>query len=203
VLFYSWADVIGYEAFLDEVEDAGVREETRRKTVDLFRLVDRGGCRHRALVRYFDETIDPCGGSCDVCRGEGVEALVATVATARAGARVLAEPAAGATERRGARHRREAPGATDERGAAGERGATREPGVADPALFERLRAVRRRIADAEGVPAYIVFSDATLRHMAERAPRSRAELLLVPGVGPVKLERYGDAFLAALAEDPR
>ena len=58
--------------------------------------------------------------------------------------------------------------------------------------------MRKRLADAEGVPAYIVFRDATLRHMAEQVPRSRAELSLVPGVGPVKLERYGDAFLDAL-----
>jgi ATP-dependent DNA helicase RecQ len=67
-------------------------------------------------------------------------------------------------------------------------------------LFERLRAVRKRIADAEGVPAYIVFSDAALRGMAERRPRTPPEMLEVSGVGPVKLARYGDAFLAVLAE---
>jgi superfamily II DNA helicase RecQ len=50
------------------------------------------------------------------------------------------------------------------------------------------------------VPAYIVFSDAALRGMASRRPRSEGELLQVPGVGPVKLERYGAAFLEALGE---
>jgi len=50
-------------------------------------------------------------------------------------------------------------------------------------LFERLRVVRRRLADAEGVPAYIVFSDAVLREMAKHAPQTRAELLAVSGVG--------------------
>ena len=66
--------------------------------------------------------------------------------------------------------------------------------------FDRLRAVRKRLADAESVPAYIVFSDAVLLQMAERVPRSRAELLLISGVGPVKVERYGEAFLEALRE---
>ena len=50
------------------------------------------------------------------------------------------------------------------------------------------------------MPAYIVFSDAVLRQMTERVPTSRAELLAVSGVGPAKLERYGEAFLQALRE---
>jgi superfamily II DNA helicase RecQ len=50
------------------------------------------------------------------------------------------------------------------------------------------------------VPAYIVFSDATLKAMAEMRPQSEAALLRVPGVGPAKLERYGSEFLRALAE---
>jgi ATP-dependent DNA helicase RecQ len=66
--------------------------------------------------------------------------------------------------------------------------------------FERLRAVRKRLADAEGVPAYIVFGDAALRAMAESRPRTADELLAVPGVGQKKLERYGEAFLEALRE---
>jgi ATP-dependent DNA helicase RecQ len=71
----------------------------------------------------------------------------------------------------------------------------------DPERFERLRALRKRLADAEGVPAYIVFSDAVLRQMAARAPRDRAGMLAISGVGPVKFERYGEAFLEALRED--
>ena len=48
------------------------------------------------------------------------------------------------------------------------------------------------------MPAYIVFSDAVLRSMASLKPRTPGEMLRVPGVGPVKLERYGAAFLEAL-----
>jgi ATP-dependent DNA helicase RecQ len=177
VLMYSWADVIGYDAFLDGIDDEALRVETRGKTVEMFRLVDRGGCRHQAIARYLDETIAPCGTSCDVCRGAGIEALVAGTGSAggRAGSRVGADPRV-----------------------VGAFAAAFEAAPVDQALFERLRATRKRLADAEGVPAYIIFSDAVLKHMAARVPATPAEMLALPGVGPVKLERYGDAFLEAL-----
>ncbi len=66
-------------------------------------------------------------------------------------------------------------------------------------LFERLRALRKRLADERNVPAYVVFSDKALQDMAARAPRTRAEFLEVHGVGQKKLEEYGDAFLAEIA----
>ena len=69
----------------------------------------------------------------------------------------------------------------------------------DAELFEKLRALRKEIADAEHVPAYIVFSDAVLRAMAAAVPRTDRELLAISGVGPVKLERYGARFLRLLA----
>jgi ATP-dependent DNA helicase RecQ len=68
------------------------------------------------------------------------------------------------------------------------------------ALFERLRALRKQLADEAGVPAYIVFNDGTLRAMAEVRPATAEDLLALPGVGPVKLERYGEAFLALCRE---
>ena len=70
----------------------------------------------------------------------------------------------------------------------------------DEDLFEALRALRKRLADEQNVPAYVVFSDATLAEMAARRPGTHAELLEVNGVGQTKLERYGDAFLAEIAE---
>jgi ATP-dependent DNA helicase RecQ len=65
-------------------------------------------------------------------------------------------------------------------------------------LFERLRAVRRALADERGVPAFVIFNDATLLAMATARPSTPAELLEVPGVGPHKLARYGQLFLEAL-----
>ncbi|HZC38285.1 MAG TPA: DNA helicase RecQ [Sphingomicrobium sp.] len=77
-------------------------------------------------------------------------------------------------------------------------GRRRSEGPADP-LFEALREARRRIAAETGVPPYVVFHDSTLREIAERKPRDLNELARVQGVGAAKLERYGEAMLAALS----
>lgn len=66
------------------------------------------------------------------------------------------------------------------------------------ALFERLRHLRKELADAEGVPPYVVFSDAALRSMCEIMPRNEEEFLLVSGVGPVKQKRYARPFLTEI-----
>jgi superfamily II DNA helicase RecQ len=131
--------------------------------VDLFRLLDRGGCRHQAVCRYFDETIDPCGMACDVCLGMSLD----RVAPPRS------------------------PG----------RGIVPSWPTAEASRFERLRALRRRLADRENVPPYVVFSDAVLRELAARRPHSEADLLAIPGIGPVKVARYGPAFLDLLKEE--
>jgi ATP-dependent DNA helicase RecQ len=67
---------------------------------------------------------------------------------------------------------------------------------AEEELFQQLRAVRRRFAEEGSVPPFVIFSDATLRDMASLRPRSRSEMLNVSGVGRVKYEKYGEAFLA-------
>ena len=64
----------------------------------------------------------------------------------------------------------------------------------DNELFERLRRLRRAIADAKGMPAFMVFSDATLQDMAAKKPQSLEEMLSVSGVGERKLEQYGELF---------
>jgi ATP-dependent DNA helicase RecQ len=68
----------------------------------------------------------------------------------------------------------------------------------DEALFERLRALRKRLADEQGVPPYVIFSDATLREMAASQPSTLTAFRQIGGVGDVKLERYGDIFLEAI-----
>jgi ATP-dependent DNA helicase RecQ len=68
----------------------------------------------------------------------------------------------------------------------------------DEALFEHLRTLRKSLADAQGVPPYIIFGDATLVEMARILPATPAALLGISGVGQKKLERYGEEFLAAI-----
>src|SRR5262249_15325257 len=68
--------------------------------------------------------------------------------------------------------------------------------------FERLRAHRATVARSRGVPAYVVALDRSLIEMAARAPQSHAELLAVFGMGPSRVEQYGDGFLEALHAAP-
>src|SRR5213593_2896007 len=66
-------------------------------------------------------------------------------------------------------------------------------------LFDRLKEWRRKRAQADGVPAYVVFHDRTLADIAERKPRDWADLAGIAGVGPAKLERYADEVLTVIA----
>lgn len=74
------------------------------------------------------------------------------------------------------------------------------PGAAD--LFERLRALRLRLAQEAAVPPYVIFHDATLAAMAAARPATEEELLALPGVGEKKLATYGKAFLEEIASVP-
>lgn len=73
----------------------------------------------------------------------------------------------------------------------------------DEVLFEKLRRLRKRLADEQGVPPYIVFGDVSLRHMARDYPTTERDLLAVPGVGETKLRVYGDEFLGEIQEHVR
>ena len=70
---------------------------------------------------------------------------------------------------------------------------------ADPQVLEALKTWRARTARATCVPAFVVFHDVTLAALARAKPRDHRALLALPGVGPVKAERYGDAVLAVVA----
>jgi ATP-dependent DNA helicase RecQ len=177
VLFYSWADVKAYDRFADGNDDDLAAERLRSQSRAMHRLAESEGCRHQNLVGYFGETLEPCHNACDRCAELDVLAQTRSVVS------------------KVDRRRDRATG--DERGDA-QKSAAREALVdsADPELFERLRALRRRLAEERKVPAYVVFSDATLLAIAARRPTTEAQLLEVSGVGLTKLERYGAAVLA-------
>jgi len=172
VLFYSWADVKMHERFLAEIEDPELWRAKRQTTVSLFNLLESGRCRHQAILRHFHEEMDPCGEACDVCTGVTVTELAAEASM------MTVKPTR--PQRRNHKPTIGGPAATP----------------AEEALFESLRSLRRELADAQRVPAYIVFSDKVLWEMAAQKPTTRREMLGVSGVGPAKLERYGPAFLS-------
>jgi ATP-dependent DNA helicase RecQ len=177
VLFYSWADVIGYDRLFELGGDLApeVVARHRDRVREMFRLAEWKECRHQALAAYFGESIKACGESCSICAGwdvvEQSKPIPRKLAKSRTGSRPLPPPPQPST-----------------------------PAGDEENLFVALKALRRRIADARKMPAYIVFSDATLIAMAESKPRTAGELLAIPGVGPRKLAAYGDAFLALLRE---
>jgi len=77
----------------------------------------------------------------------------------------------------------------------------------DEALFEHLRDLRRKLADERNVPAYVIFSDVSLREMAKNYPTTETEFRRIPGVGEQKLKDFAEAFLSEiknyLAGNPR
>ena len=85
--------------------------------------------------------------------------------------------------------------------AIGKRERGTEVDEADRPLWDALRACRKRLADAQNVPPYVIFHDATLRAMLADHPQNARELRAVSGVGDSKLERYGEAFLAVLRDE--
>jgi ATP-dependent DNA helicase RecQ len=168
VMFYSWGDVLSYDRFTDGL-DATLAQAQQRQTRDLFRLVESTRCRHQALLAHFAEHMDSCGSSCDIC-GE-LDPMKAAPAPTKA--------------RRGAPR--------------GERPPVPEgPVEGEEALYRELKAVRKQLADARQVPAYVIFTDATLQQMARFRPCTEAEFLALSGVGPRKLEQYGPVFLEAI-----
>jgi len=98
----------------------------------------------------------------------------------------------------------------EERAASGRPAPARTPARPKPAyiklnadqeeLLERLKAVRAELARRQGVPAFVIFSDKTLREMAFMEPCTRGELLSVSGIGEYKANQYGEAFLAVLRD---
>ncbi len=169
VLLYSWADVMSWDRLLEGEPE--VAEAQRRQARAMYRLADAVGCRHERLVGHFGERIGPCGDACDRCAPEALDGL------ARAPQVRAARPASRAA-----------------------RAGAPEIDVADPEgaaeLFERLTAWRTRTARARGVPASVVFADATLAAIAAARPRDEEALLGVKGVGPRKLAEHGADLLA-------
>ena len=134
------------------------------------------GCRRGFVLRYFGDPAagKDCGG-CDNCLG--------THDATRRQKTVTTAPKPGEKKRK-----------------RGDRATKPEPSelVASPAdaqLLERLRALRTRIAREEQVPAYVVFADRTLLEIAVRRPKSPYALGEIRGVGPMKIDKYGEQFL--------
>jgi ATP-dependent DNA helicase RecQ len=146
------------------------------------------GCRRQFVLRYFGDaaagtTAMRCGG-CDNCLGIKHEVSMPVAPAARPRKTAAPKPP---REDRQAKSERVA--------AARVESAELVLGPDDAPMFAALRALRSEIARAEQVPAYVVFPDRTLAEFAVRRPRTLAAMSAVRGVGPAKLEKYGERFL--------
>jgi ATP-dependent DNA helicase RecQ len=180
VLFYSWADVVAFDRMVSDEQE--LAEAQRRQSRAMFRFADDPGCRHERLVGWFGEQAAPCGDACDQCTGADPLAGLPKVARARKARAGRGEARAG----RGAAWPPPSPPDLD---------GGPDDAALDLALFEALREWRAATARSMGVPAYVVFPDATLAEVARRRPRSEDDLLEVKGIGPRKLEAYGADLL--------
>ena len=86
-------------------------------------------------------------------------------------------------------------------GGAAVAGAEGAGGIPDTVLFERLKRVRKEIADSRGLPPYMIFSIATLAEMSAKRPQSREELLKIKGIGEHKADEFGERFIKAINAD--
>ncbi|MFQ5589032.1 MAG: HRDC domain-containing protein, partial [Nitrospiria bacterium] len=124
-------------------------------------------------VAYFGESLPDCESACDHCLKMDLLAEIRPVKTAKPRA---PRPMISGIE------------AADLVG-----------GADSLALLEQLKAVRKKLADQKGVPAYLIFSDAVLLQMVVERPQNDEEMLRLNGVGPKKLAAYADHFLPLLS----
>ena len=183
-LLYSGTDVRTIRFFIDkELEadnglPADVKAEERLKYMTFYSTTPK--CLRGFLLEYFGEAAPKKCGNCSCCLAAEQEAQL-QLETSR---RRAADNA----------HRLEKPRRTKSTAGAA------PLSEADEKLLNALYAQRKRLAGKQNVPAFMVFSDATLREMVEKKPLSLDELLNISGVGEKKAARYGTTFLRIIKD---
>ena len=189
ILLYSGTDVRTIRFFIDKEMEADnglpadVKAEAARKAEERLKYMTfystTQKCLRRFMLNYFGEAAPEKCGNCSCCL------------FAEQNAQEVEQRAAAAKQRAGANSRR----LSARRAAAGG-----DLSEADEKLLAALYALRKRLAAKQNVPAYMVFSDATLREMVQSKPLSMDEFLNITGVGEKKAARYGMAFLRAIED---
>jgi superfamily II DNA helicase RecQ len=137
------------------------------------------------LARYFGEAITSCSTSCDVCASWDILAAP----------RTRGKPV-------GPKPKRERPvpfGSRDDASDMPYVDAPENP-AGEVVRFLELKAFRKKLAERERVPPYVVFTDATLLAVAQQLPRTEEALSRIPGIGAKKLARWGLELLAAIRD---
>ncbi|MFZ0480286.1 MAG: RecQ family ATP-dependent DNA helicase [Terriglobales bacterium] len=196
VLLWQKRDHVLLEYFIGKIEDEAERERSWERKRIISRFADSTGCRHRQICLHFGETPkwDRCG-ACDNCSGKpewlrdhaGKGASVSQGRTRSLGANL------GDSRRK--KLARVSPKEDFLPGTNAAREASRD---FDPALADYLREWRRSLARENKTPAYVILHDSTLEELCRRRPKTRAQLMKVPGIGERKADVYGAEILQAL-----
>lgn len=181
LLFFSFSDKIKHEYFIEQIENEQFRQIARKKMWGMINFCESEKCRRKYLLDYFGEpyNFQNCQ-SCDNC--------VSPTQTAAKTPQLI-------------------PIALTTNAVPPPRSAVKAPTVPavdrsknDQELFEILRALRKKIADSEKIPPYMVFPDVTLREISVKRPLSSLGLKEITGVGELKLRKYGPAFIREIIE---
>ncbi len=183
ILFFSFADKIKHEFFINQIENEQYRRIAHKKMWDMINFCRSEKCRREYLLDYFGEKHHTanCNG-CDACTTpEQPEAKVPRPQPVLVALKTKAAPSLPSAIKR------ETVPAVDR-------------STSDQELFEILRKLRKKIADSENMPPYMVFPDVTLKEMSAKRPLSPLSLKNITGVGEVKLRKYGLVFVREIIE---
>lgn len=186
ILLYNGQDVVLNQFLIDqdngnedltEEEKILIKEKDQRLLKQMTFYCHTQYCLRQYILRYFGENVyEPCG-KCSVCRGEKETSISIP--------KPIMPPPAAKTKRTESKAK-----PTVELKA----------GPLDETLYKHLRRVRNQLAKEYQLPSYVIFADATLKDMSSKMPITRDEMLQVSGVGRVKLDKYGDAFIEAIRQ---
>jgi ATP-dependent DNA helicase RecQ len=168
LLLFSRRDATIIRRFIQQGA-AAERAGREERLTAMLRFAETRACRRISLLAYFGESFAGSCMECDNCRPFHTRAVIKK------------EPILIPAPQQPSRH-----------------SGKERPTAPHPKLFERLRDLRKRLADQEGVPPFFIFSDRVLVEMTISLPRDEREFLAIKGVGPMKLARYGAEFLRVI-----
>jgi ATP-dependent DNA helicase RecQ len=168
IMFYTYGDTMKHKFFIRQIEDEELRERVQEKLDQVIRFAELGTCRKKYLLDYFGEELK--GDNCCSCD------------ICLAGKKEIRMPEFKVEQ---------------------EIGGQSKPAMAgrlnyNLELFEKLRSLRKDLADEADVPPFVIFGNTSLQEMAYYFPRNEEEFSLISGVGAKKLEQFGEMFLSVI-----
>ena len=179
LLFYTKGVWHTQQFFIRQIKDEDERRQRTNRLRTMMSFSEQSSCRWARILQYFGEqpATDHCG-HCDNCLGEAV-------AESKAEQPLLVDQS-------------DPPPPPGQPTVVG--GSSAGDGQA---LFDRMSALRRRLSTAEDIPAFMVASNKALWALVEHRPRTKQEMLSVPGWGPAKVNKYGDDLITLIDEPER